>query len=117
MLESMRHQYTSILLNVIFFASIIASDSCSPNPIAIRIGNITLANHQVARGAEIDIGDPPQSFAFLPQWYVQSLTDILIASQALNNRTIGLITHLLCMELTDIASSSATHLQMMAVLL
>ncbi|KAI1446307.1 acid protease [Annulohypoxylon stygium] len=68
MLESMRHQYTSILLNVIFFASIIASDSCSPNPIAIRIGNITLANHQVARGAEIDIGDPPQSFAFLPQW-------------------------------------------------
>ncbi|OTA79564.1 hypothetical protein M434DRAFT_402045 [Hypoxylon sp. CO27-5] len=56
------------LLVIASSLSVRASDACSPSPIAIRIGNVTLANHQVARGAEIHVGDPPQAFAFLPQW-------------------------------------------------
>ncbi|KAI1204968.1 acid protease [Annulohypoxylon truncatum] len=70
MLESRRHRCMSTLslLIALFIVLALASDTCAPNPIAVRIGNVTLANHQVARGAEIHIGDPPQPFAFLPQW-------------------------------------------------
>ncbi|KAI2467421.1 acid protease [Annulohypoxylon bovei var. microspora] len=69
MLEPLtRHRCVIISLIVASVASVLASDTCAPSPIAVRIGNVTLANHQVARGVEIHIGDPPQPFAFLPQW-------------------------------------------------
>ncbi|CAK7246400.1 MAG: hypothetical protein STHCBS139747_008030 [Sporothrix thermara] len=42
--------------------------ACAPAPVAITIGNVTLSNNQIARGLDISIGSPPQSFAFLPQW-------------------------------------------------
>ncbi|KAI0095828.1 acid protease [Hypoxylon sp. NC0597] len=63
-----RRQYMIPSLVVAFITSALSSDTCFPSPIAIRVGNVTLANHQVARGAEIHVGDPPQPFAFLPQW-------------------------------------------------
>ncbi|KAI0880263.1 acid protease [Annulohypoxylon maeteangense] len=69
MLELPRHRYMTTLLLIIGIAtSVLASNTCAPNPIAVRIGNVTLTNHQVARGAEIHVGSPPQPFAFLPQW-------------------------------------------------
>ncbi|KAI1139320.1 acid protease [Hypoxylon sp. FL0543] len=64
-----RRRLNSITLFIIAsFTSTLASAACAPNPIAVRIGNVTLANHQIARGAEVHVGDPPQAFAFLPQW-------------------------------------------------
>ncbi|PQE19414.1 Peptidase aspartic protein [Rutstroemia sp. NJR-2017a BBW] len=45
-----------------------ASSDCAPPPIPIRIGNVTLSNGHTARGLDISVGTPPQSFAFLPQW-------------------------------------------------
>ncbi len=48
---------------------VLVSGACAPSPIAIKIGNVTLGNAQIARGAEVYVGDPPQPFAFLPQWY------------------------------------------------
>lgn len=44
---------------------------CQPSPIPVKIGNVTLANKQIAWGAEISVGTPPQNFAFLPQWWVK----------------------------------------------
>ncbi|KAI0835924.1 acid protease [Hypoxylon sp. FL0890] len=63
-----RHQHVVVSLVIASITSVLASDACAPSPIAVRIGNVTLANHQIARGAEIHVGDPPQPFAFLPQW-------------------------------------------------
>ncbi|KAF2970996.1 hypothetical protein GQX73_g2552 [Xylaria multiplex] len=51
--------------------STFASAQCVPYPIAIPIGNTTLSNGNTARGAELAVGHPPQSLAFLPQWQVQ----------------------------------------------
>ncbi|KAI1379867.1 acid protease [Hypoxylon crocopeplum] len=69
MLESAtRHRCVIASLVIASVTSVRASDACALNPIAVRVGNITLENHQVARGAEIHVGDPPQPFAFLPQW-------------------------------------------------
>ncbi|CAK7236425.1 hypothetical protein SBRCBS47491_009632 [Sporothrix bragantina] len=45
-----------------------ANSTCAEPPVAITIGNVSLSNNHVARGLEISIGSPPQSFAFLPQW-------------------------------------------------
>lgn len=42
--------------------------SCAPYPITVPIGNVSLSNKQTARGVKIQVGEPPQSFAFLPQW-------------------------------------------------
>ncbi|KAL1901042.1 hypothetical protein Sste5346_002108 [Sporothrix stenoceras] len=42
--------------------------TCAPEPLAITIGNVTLSNNQLARGLKLNIGSPPQSFAFMPQW-------------------------------------------------
>ncbi|KAI1108386.1 aspartic peptidase domain-containing protein [Nemania sp. NC0429] len=41
---------------------------CVPYPVAVVIGNVSLSNGQLARGAKLSVGNPPQSFAFLPQW-------------------------------------------------
>ncbi|KAI9650390.1 hypothetical protein NHQ30_000404 [Ciborinia camelliae] len=46
----------------------LVSASCSVPPIPIRIGNVTLATGETARGLDISIGNPEQHFAFLPQW-------------------------------------------------
>ncbi|KAG8165755.1 hypothetical protein KVR01_004307 [Diaporthe batatas] len=46
-----------------------AQSSCVPRPVSIAIGNVSVANSPadaLARGVAIGIGDPPQSFAFLP---------------------------------------------------
>ncbi|CAK7214107.1 hypothetical protein SEUCBS140593_002071 [Sporothrix eucalyptigena] len=40
--------------------------SCAPYPQAVRLGNVTLSNHMVARGMNMSIGSPPQPLAFLP---------------------------------------------------
>lgn len=45
-----------------------AHASCAPYPITVPIGNVSLSNKQTARGVEIQVGEPPQSFAFVPQW-------------------------------------------------
>ena len=45
-------------------------EGCTPLPIPIRIGDITLSNNQVARGLELAVGTPPQTLAFMPQWYL-----------------------------------------------
>ncbi|KAI1455301.1 acid protease [Annulohypoxylon moriforme] len=68
MIKLVRYTCVIISLFTVIITSVLASSTCAPDPIAIRIGNVTLSNHQVARGAEIHIGDPPQPFAFLPQW-------------------------------------------------
>lgn len=46
-----------------------AAADCLPEPIDIRLGNITLPNYnnKVIRGLDITLGTPPQQFAFLPQ--------------------------------------------------
>lgn len=46
----------------------VAAANCLPSPIPIKVGNVTLDNGQVAWGAEISVGTPPQNFAFMPQW-------------------------------------------------
>lgn len=46
-----------------------AAADCLPEPIDIRLGNITLPNYdnKVIRGLDITLGTPAQQFAFLPQ--------------------------------------------------
>lgn len=46
-----------------------AAADCLPEPIDIRLGNITLPNYgnNVVRGIDIQLGTPEQQFAFLPQ--------------------------------------------------
>lgn len=46
-----------------------AAAECLPDPLDIRLGNITLPDYdnKVARGLDIKLGTPPQQFAFLPQ--------------------------------------------------
>jgi hypothetical protein len=46
----------------------VVTAQCVPYPIAATIGNVSLSNGQLARGANLSVGHPPQSFAFLPQW-------------------------------------------------
>lgn len=46
----------------------LAAAQCLPYPVATTIGNVSLSNGQLARGAKLSVGHPPQSFAFLPQW-------------------------------------------------
>lgn len=49
-----------------------ASAECLPEPIDVRIGNVTFEdyNNNVIRGLDISVGSPKQSFAFLPQTWV-----------------------------------------------
>ncbi|KAH8161912.1 hypothetical protein CIB48_g6338 [Xylaria polymorpha] len=56
-----------LLLTCLVFITLVSAQ-CLPYPIAIPIGNVTLSNGGIARGAELAIGHPPQSLAFLPQW-------------------------------------------------
>ncbi|KAK8139053.1 hypothetical protein PG984_002433 [Apiospora sp. TS-2023a] len=42
--------------------------SCAPYLITVPLGNVSLSNKQTARGVEFQVGEPPQSFAFAPQW-------------------------------------------------
>jgi hypothetical protein len=51
---------------------------CVPYPIAARIGNVTLSNGQTSRGIAYSVGSPQQEFAFLPQWYDNSFTTVLL---------------------------------------
>ncbi|KAI0454096.1 aspartic peptidase domain-containing protein [Xylaria acuta] len=44
------------------------SAECTPYPIAVPVGNVTLSNGYTARGVELAVGHPLQSLAFLPQW-------------------------------------------------
>ncbi|OHE99773.1 hypothetical protein CORC01_04909 [Colletotrichum orchidophilum] len=39
---------------------------CSPYPISLPIGNVTLSNGKVARGLNLAVGSPAQTFAFMP---------------------------------------------------
>ncbi|KAI1308324.1 aspartic peptidase domain-containing protein [Xylaria venustula] len=58
-----------ILLLLTYLAFNIAfSEQCIPYPITVPIHNVTLSNGDIARGAELAIGHPPQALAFLPQW-------------------------------------------------
>ncbi|KAI0536934.1 aspartic peptidase domain-containing protein [Xylaria digitata] len=57
-----------LLTCLVASTSTFASAQCVPYPIAIPIGNVTLSNGNTARGAELAVGHPPQSLAFLPQW-------------------------------------------------
>ncbi|KAK8088144.1 hypothetical protein PG997_003105, partial [Apiospora hydei] len=56
------------LLLCVGFWPLMAYASCTPYPITVPIGNVSLPNKQIARGVEIQVGDPPQPFAFMPQW-------------------------------------------------
>lgn len=65
------HHFCWVKLTLIFSLAIAVEgqSSCVPRPISIPIRNVSVANLQtdtLARGVAIDIGDPPQSFAFLP---------------------------------------------------
>ena len=53
---------------VVLMPARVAATDCAPEPLAVAIGNVTLSNNNVARGIEIAIGTPAQSFAFMPQW-------------------------------------------------
>ncbi|RYP50188.1 hypothetical protein DL768_004244 [Monosporascus sp. mg162] len=49
------------------------SAQCVPYPIAATIGNVSLSNGQLARGVALSVGEPPQDFAFLPQWPLSNI--------------------------------------------
>ncbi len=51
----------------------LASAACSPAPIVMRIGNVSLSNNMTARGVAMSVGEPPQSLALLPLWSVRLL--------------------------------------------
>ncbi|KAI2636002.1 aspartic peptidase domain-containing protein [Xylaria nigripes] len=57
-----------LMLLICFALNTLVSADCLPYPIAVPIHNVTLSNGNTARGAELAIGHPPQSLAFLPQW-------------------------------------------------
>lgn len=50
------------------FIIAVAMADCAPRPIPISIGNVTLTNNEDMRGVGLSLGNPPQNFAFLPQW-------------------------------------------------
>ncbi|KAK3363686.1 hypothetical protein B0T25DRAFT_492668 [Lasiosphaeria hispida] len=50
-----------------FFVAV-ASGSCAPYPVSVRIGNDTLRNDGNARGVAMSVGTPEQDMAFVPQW-------------------------------------------------
>lgn len=61
--------WVNVLLIFSLAVAVEGQSSCVPRPISIPIGNVSVANSRnkaVARGIAIDIGNPPQSFAFLP---------------------------------------------------
>jgi hypothetical protein len=41
--------------------------SCLPMPIALPIGNVTVANGGISRGIKMAVGTPPQELSFMPQ--------------------------------------------------
>ncbi|EPE09835.1 aspartic-type endopeptidase [Ophiostoma piceae UAMH 11346] len=53
---------------VVLMPAFVVANDCAPEPLAVTIGNVTLSNNNVARGIEIAIGTPAQSFVFMPQW-------------------------------------------------
>jgi hypothetical protein len=57
-----------LVLCVFSHVSLVRSSSCAAPPIPIHLGNVTLATRQTARGLNISVGSPAQSFAFLPAW-------------------------------------------------
>lgn len=60
-----------IRLVILLFCSLwhTVSADCLPEPIDVRLGNITLPDYgnKVIRGLDIKLGTPGQQFAFLPQ--------------------------------------------------
>ncbi|KAF6825795.1 hypothetical protein CMUS01_09678 [Colletotrichum musicola] len=59
----------AFLLLLLVYTTTRAQAGCAPYPIAIRVGNVTLSNGKVARGAEIAIGEPKQTFPLMPDTY------------------------------------------------
>ncbi|KAI3395352.1 hypothetical protein diail_1408 [Diaporthe ilicicola] len=64
--EGLRLAFLSAVSTMLHTAH--SQSSCNTVPISLRVGNVTLANNQVARGVDLGIGTPSQSMAFLPQW-------------------------------------------------
>ncbi|KAK8081657.1 hypothetical protein PG996_000438, partial [Apiospora saccharicola] len=46
--------------------------SCALYPITVPLGNVSLPNKQTARGVNFQVGEPPQLFAFAPQWLLNN---------------------------------------------
>lgn len=67
--SSPNYWWLNLLLSFFLAIAVEGQSSCVPRPISLPIRNVSVANSRykaVARGIAIDIGDPPQSFAFLP---------------------------------------------------
>ncbi|KAE8348501.1 aspartic peptidase domain-containing protein [Aspergillus coremiiformis] len=64
-----------VLALILFFASrsirLSAASDCAPYPVRLDLKNVTLGN-TTARGVSLSVGSPEQSFAFLPQWPLNS---------------------------------------------
>ncbi|KAK3360426.1 aspartic peptidase domain-containing protein [Lasiosphaeria hispida] len=67
-------------INHAFFVAV-ASGSCAPYPVGVRIGNVTLSNDSNARGVAMSVGTPEQDMAFVPQWNLNNT--MLYGSSAL----------------------------------
>ncbi|WEW57011.1 hypothetical protein PRK78_002470 [Emydomyces testavorans] len=55
----------SLFLGFIFLS--IASAECTPRPVSITLGNVSIPNGNVMRGLDISLGRPKQAFAFFPR--------------------------------------------------
>ncbi|KAF0325620.1 hypothetical protein GQ607_007062 [Colletotrichum asianum] len=61
------HVWLAVLLILPPYLATLVQAACSPYPVAIRLGNVSLSNGQTARGIELAVGEPEQKFAFMPQ--------------------------------------------------
>ncbi|KAE8141234.1 aspartic peptidase domain-containing protein [Aspergillus pseudotamarii] len=62
---------TITLLFSLQSVSLSAAGDCAPYPVSVNLNNVTLGN-TTARGVSLSVGSPKQSFAFLPQWPLNS---------------------------------------------
>ncbi|KAK2000739.1 hypothetical protein LX36DRAFT_571600 [Colletotrichum falcatum] len=59
--------WLAVLLILPAYLATLVQAACSPYPVTIRLGNVSLSNGQTARGIELAVGEPEQKFAFIPQ--------------------------------------------------
>ncbi|KAF6815643.1 hypothetical protein CPLU01_14071 [Colletotrichum plurivorum] len=75
--------WRGLILLLLAYALTGARADCAPYPVALRAGNVSLSNGKVARGVEMAIGEPEQTFAFMPQFDRNGI--LLYSSETLNN--------------------------------